>query len=72
MTAKDTVSKGPRKRDPASFELRHAVLIPAGTIMRQEAGKPGTFSCPAAFGVFTVTQEAGDANPDTYRKVVTS
>lgn len=69
MKDKDIISKGPKKRDPACFELRHAILIPAGTILRQKPGAEGTFDCPAAFGVFTVQRDAAEAHPDTYRKV---
>lgn len=72
MKDKDTVSKGPKKRDPVSFQTVHAILIPAGTILRQSPGKPGVFSCPVGYGIFTVGQEAGDAHSDTYKKVVTS
>ncbi len=72
MRDKDIVGKGPKKRDPASFELRHAILVPAGTILRQEPGKPGKFSCPVAYGAFSIDEEAADAQPSTYRKVVTS
>lgn len=65
-------NRGPKKRDPACFELQHAIIIPKGTMLRQEPGKEGTFSCPVAFGEFTVSREAGEAHTDTYRKVVTA
>lgn len=70
MKDKDAISKGPKKRDPTCFQLQHAVIIPAGTIMRQEPGKDGTFSCPVAFGAFRIDRTIGEAHPDTYRKVV--
>jgi hypothetical protein len=72
MRDKDIISKGPKKRDPASFQTLHAILIPAGTILRQEPGKPGDFTCPAAFGVFTIDRTAAEAHTDTYRKVVSA
>lgn len=70
MKDKDTISKGPKKRDPTCFETRHAILIPAGTMLRQEPGKEGTFSCPVAFGEFTIKREVGEAQGDTFRKVI--
>lgn len=70
MRDKDTVSKGPKKTDPTCYEVQHAILIPAGTILRQAPGKPGTFSCPVAKGVFTVEQEAAAAHPSTFKRVV--
>jgi hypothetical protein len=70
MRDKDTISKGPKKRDALSLEVRHAILIPAGTILRQEPGKPGIFTCPAANGSFSVNLADAAALPDTYRKVV--
>jgi hypothetical protein len=67
MRDKDTISKGPKKREAACLETQHAILIPAGTILRQEPGKPGVFTCPVAHGVFKVT----DADhPDTFKRVV--
>lgn len=71
MTSKETVSKGPKKVDPTCLQVQHAILIPAGTILRQEAGKAGVFSCPVAYGIFKVTREAGEADPSTYKRVVT-
>lgn len=38
--------------------------------MRQEPGKEGMFSCPVAFGEFIIKREAGEAHPDTFRKVI--
>lgn len=70
MIDKDVISKGPKRRDPACFQTQHAILIPAGTILRQESGKPGTFSCPVAHGAFTVDLKAGEAASDTFKKVI--
>lgn len=70
MTEKGITNRGPKKRDPACLQTTHAILIPAGTILRQEHGKAGVFSCPAGFGTFTVTDEAGQAHPDTYKRVI--
>jgi hypothetical protein len=57
----------PARRDPTCLETRHAILIPAGTMLRQD--KPGVFTCPVAGGVFTFS-----ANPDefqgSYKKVM--
>jgi hypothetical protein len=69
---KDIISKGPKKRDPACFQTLHAILIPAGTILRQGPGATGTFDCPVAFGKFTIDRSAAEANVDTYRKVVSA
>lgn len=59
----------PPKRDALCLETRHAILIPAGTMLRQE--KSGVFTCPVAGGVFTF-----EANPDeyqgSYKKVMTA
>lgn len=70
MKDKDTISKGPKKRDPACFEIQHAIIIPKGTILRQQPGKEGTFSCPVAYGEFSITRGAGEAHTDDYRKVI--
>jgi len=67
---KGITNRGPKKRDAACFEVQHAILIPKGTILRQEPGKPGVFTCPVAFGRFEVTDKAGFDNPDTYRRVI--
>lgn len=69
MRDKDNISRGPRKRDPTCFELRHAILIPAGTILRQDPGKAGAFTCPVAHGVFTVERPEAEADPSTFKKV---
>jgi hypothetical protein len=69
MNEKGVTNRGPKKRDPACFQTQHAILIPAGTILRQEPGKPG-FSCPVAFGVFSVTDADGQAHPETYKRVI--
>lgn len=73
MTAaveKGITNRGPKKRDPTCLQLAHAILIPAGTILRQEPGKEGTFSCPTAKGAFTVTRANAETLPETYKKVV--
>lgn len=62
----------PPKREAISFELQHAVLLPKGTILRQEPGKPGFFTAPVAHGVFTVTTEEGISHPDTYKRVISA
>lgn len=70
MKDKDTVSKGPKKRDPTCFQTQHAILIPAGTVLRQEPGKEGVFTCPVAYGVFTLDRTAAEAHPNDYKKVI--
>jgi hypothetical protein len=70
MKDKDTISKGPKKRDPTCFQTKHAILIPAGTILRQDAGRPGTFSCPVAHGVFSVSGDVAGEIFETYKRVV--
>lgn len=70
MRDKDVISKGPKKRDAMCFELRHAILIPKGTILRQEHGKPGIFTAPVGHGSFALTTEAGISHPEDYGRVV--
>jgi hypothetical protein len=70
MTEKGITNRGPKKRDPMCFQTLHAILIPAGTILRQDPGKEGTFTCPVAHGVFSVDRAASEAHPDTFKKVV--
>lgn len=70
MRDKETVSKGPKRRDPICFETKHAIIIPAGTMLRQEPGLNRPFDCPVAFGKFTIDRSAAEANPDTFRKVI--
>lgn len=70
MNDKDVISKGPKKRDPMCFEAQHAIIIPKGTILRQEPGQAGTFSCPVGYGVFKIDRSIAEAHPDTYRKVI--
>jgi hypothetical protein len=70
MRDKNTISKGPKKRDPTCFETKHAIIIPAGTILRAQPGTANTFDCPVAFGKFTIDRTAAEAHSDTYRKVV--
>lgn len=69
MRDKDTVSKGPKRRDETCLEVRHDIVIPAGTILRQEPGKPAAFSCSLSGGKFTFD---GDplAYEGSFRKVV--
>lgn len=60
----------PGKRDPECFELQHAVLLPKGTILRQDPGRPGTFSAPVAHGAFSVSGDVARQIPDTYKRVM--
>lgn len=70
MKDKEVISKGPKKRDPTCFQTQHAILIPKGTILRQEPGKEGTFTCPVAHGVFSVVRGDAEAHADTFKRVV--
>lgn len=70
MKDKDTISKGPKKRDPTCYQTQHTILIPAGTILRQEFGGAGVFDCPAANGKFSVRLVDAEAHPDTFKKVI--
>lgn len=70
MRDKDTVSKGPKKREPASFQTQHAILIPAGTMLRQEPGKAGVFTCPVAHGVFSIEGTMAGEHPDAFKRVL--
>lgn len=70
MKEKGITNRGPKKRDPACFQTVHPILIPAGTMLRQDPGKPGTFTCPAGYGVFSVSDEVGQEHPGTYRRVI--
>lgn len=64
-------NKGPKKRDPACLQLQTAIVIPAGTILRQEPGKPGKFQCPVSGGSFSI--EGIDAHQHAHLyKLVTS
>lgn len=70
MKDKEIISKGPKKRDSTCFQTQHAILIPAGTILRQAPGTAGTFSCPVAHGEFNIGVAIAQANPDTFKRVV--
>lgn len=70
MKEAEIVSKGPKKRDPTCFQVQHTIIIPKGTILRQQPGAAGTFDCPVAFGKFIVERADGEAHPDTYKKVI--
>lgn len=74
MIDKDTKIKKamPPKRESMCFELQHAILLPAGTMLRQEPGKPGFFTAPVAHGVFSVTTEDGISHPATFKRVISA
>lgn len=70
MKDKDTVSKGPRNRDAACLQTQADIVIPAGTILRQEPGKPDVFKCPVGLvGELAVTMKAGDVHSH-YKRVI--
>jgi hypothetical protein len=64
-------ARGPKKRDPACLQLQADILIPKGTILRQEPGKPGKFRCPVAWGDFIIEGIDAHQHADFY-KMVTS
>lgn len=74
MKDKDTISKGPKKRDAACLRVQHDIVIPAGTILRQEPGSKislfSTFSCPVGFGRFVVTDESAQDHADVFKRVI--
>lgn len=70
MKETETISKGPKKRDPTCFQTQHAIVIPAGTVLRQAPGAAGTFDCPVAYGKFTIDRSAAEAHPDDFKKVI--
>lgn len=74
MKDKDTISKGPKRRDAACLQTQHDIVIPKGTILRQEPGSKihpfSTFSCPVGFGRFVVTDESAQDHADTYKRVI--
>jgi hypothetical protein len=60
----------PPKRDPACFELQHAILIPKGTILRQHDRRPRHFDCPVAGGKFVYRRRSAMSDPTTYKRVI--
>jgi hypothetical protein len=70
MTEKGITNRGPKKRDPECFELQHAVLLPKGTILRQDPGLSGAFTAPVAGGTFSVDRDSAGKHPDTYKRVI--
>lgn len=72
MKEKDTAitKRGPAKRDSACLQVRYTITIPAGTILRQEPGKEGTFSCSLAGGKFVIDRTAAEQHTGSFRKVV--
>lgn len=68
---RNQAAKGPKKRDPACLQVQADIVIPRGTILRQEPGKQGKFTCPASFGSFTVEGIDAHQHTDIYKMVVT-
>lgn len=62
-------NKGPKKRDPACLQLQQDIVIPKGTILRQEPGKQGTFKTPAAWGEFSIEGINAHQHTDIYKLV---
>lgn len=60
----------PATRDPVCYQTQHAIIIPKGTILRQQPGAPGVFDCPVAHGTFTVDAIPALEHADTYKRVV--
>jgi hypothetical protein len=69
---RDIAGKGPKKRDPACVQLQADIVIPRGTILRQEPGKQGTFKCRATFGTFSVEGVDVHQHTDIYRLVTSA
>ena len=62
-------NRGPKKRDPACLQLQQDIIIPRGTILRQEPGKQGTFKTHASFGNFSIEGIDAHQHADIYRLV---
>lgn len=62
-------NKGPKKRNPACLQLQQDIVIPRGTILRQEPGKQGTFKCHATYGEFTIDGIHAHQHADIYKLV---
>lgn len=69
-TLRSAASKGPKKRDPACLQVQADIVIPKGTILRQEPGKQGKFSCGASYGNFTIEGLDAHQHADLYKMVV--
>jgi hypothetical protein len=70
MKDKETVSKGPKKRDPTCLQVLDDIVIPTGTILRQDPGKPDVFSCDVGLvGKLSVTLKPGDIH-SRYKRVI--
>lgn len=52
MKDKDTISKGPKRRDETCYQVLQDIVIPAGTILRADG--QGNFMCLLAGGKFTI------------------
>jgi hypothetical protein len=60
MRDKDTVSKGPKRRDPTCFQVLNDIVIPAGTILRSHGGG-ATFEAGIEGGNFVVSKADAEA-----------
>lgn len=67
---RDLATKGPKKRDPACLKLQADILIPRGTVLRQEPGKQGKFTCGVGYGSFTIEGIDAHQHADIYKLVV--
>lgn len=78
MKSKDEISKGPKKRDPTSYQLQRDIVIPAGTILRQastERGGPGYVECAVGHGAHFTSYLIAQLHPDAeasgdFKKVI--
>jgi hypothetical protein len=70
MIEKAVTNRGPKKRDPTCLEVRYDITIPAGTILRQEPGKAGTFVCVLAGGRFVIENDSAAAHEGSFRRVI--
>lgn len=54
-------------RDKTCYQLQHAIVLPAGTILRADALG---FSAAVENGAFTISGTVADHRPELYKKVV--
>lgn len=70
MRDKDTISKGPKRRDETCYQVLQDIVIPAGTILRTY-GKHSFEAQIGSCGKFSISDEhRADVPAELYRKVV--
>lgn len=68
MRDKDTISKGPKRRDETCYQVLHDIVIPAGTILRHRGGN--NFGCEVTHGDFLLVRDSADAHPNKFNRVI--